>query len=270
MHPRDLAERRLRLLALMGLCIGLMGDLEPGLWPMPLLLLLVTLGMWWRRRAEGRAALLDAAAQDGGIILAALPAFWYPLSRVWGFPPSSPFLARDAVRQPALAPFTVSFWQHVPQNLWNVAQVLVTQNYNAAGPVAGDIPILPALLLPFVIIGAGIALRRWRNAESVMLGVLALLPFGVALAVAEPVSVIEAATVLPIACILPALGLEEVAHWLATVSLVVTGPVNTVFISRRNMLTVALLLILLIATVSTFFWYFASTIVGPTHIVRPA
>ncbi len=266
LHPVDAGERRGRLLVLTGVYIGLIGDLEPDLWPLLGLLGLGLVALWWRRRLAGA----DALALGSGACVAGLPAVWYPLSRVVGFAPGSAFLAHNPLRHASASPLSLAFWGHILTNLGIVAQVLVTQNYDAAGPAGGNIPILPALLVPFFIVGAVITIRRWRTPTSALLALLAALPFVIALTVNAPPSVSEAAAVLPIACILPALGLADVGHWLATLPLVVAGPVNTVFISRRNMLRVALLLLVLIATVSTFFWYFASTIVPPTHIVRPA
>jgi hypothetical protein len=266
LHPADATERRMRLLALTGVYVGLIVDLEPDLWPLLGLFVVVLLALGWRRRM----AVKDALALGAGAFAIGLPAVWYPLSHAVGFAPGSPFLAYNPLHHAGASPLTFGFWGRVLTNLANVGQVLVTQNFAAADPSGGNIPILPALLVPFFVVGGIIVIRHWRTPPAATLALLAALPFAIALTVNMPASVIEAAAVLPVACILPALGLEEVGHWLATLPLVVAGPVNTVFISRRDMLRVALLLVILIATVSTFFWYFASTIVPPTHIVRPA
>lgn len=268
-QPR-INRQRMRLLVLAGICVGLMSDLAPSLWPMPVALIAFCLVIWWRARVEYSTSAFEAVALSISTFLAGLPTLWFYVSRSIGFPAGSPLLAYSPVHHGSeLSPFTGEFWQHVGMNLLMVTRVLVTQDYGAAGPNAGGIPIVPALIIPFVVVGALLALRRWRHPETATLAALAALPFVVALTVVAPPSVIEAATVLPIACMLPALGLEAAGHLLATVPGVVTGPANTVFISRQNLLRVALLLLLLIATVSTFFWYFAATLVGPSHQIQP-
>lgn len=266
----NIDPHRLRLLVQAGLCVGLMSDLVPSLWPMPVALITFCLVVWWRERVNYANSTFEAVALSASTFLAGLPTLWFYTSRVVGFPAGSGVLAYSPVHHASeLSPFTFAFWQQVGTNLVMVTRVLITQDYDAAGPSAGGIPILPALIIPFVLVGAFLALRRWRRPEAATLAALAALPFVVSLAVIATPNVIEAATVLPIACILPALGLEAAGHLLATVPGVVTGPTNTVFISRQNLLRVALLLLLLVATVSTFFWYFAATLVGPTHQIQP-
>ncbi|MBA3825468.1 MAG: hypothetical protein H0X24_16410, partial [Ktedonobacterales bacterium] len=278
-HTSQLAEdaalqaillRRWPLLALMSICVGLVSILEPTLWPIPVALIVVTISTGWNRRRE-IYAVSEALLLGGLTALVALPTAWYYLARYVGFPPGSALLARSNPHHSTnVSPLSLDFWGHILGNLWLELGVLVTQNYSAAGAQTGGIPILPALLVPFLVVGLWLTLRGGRTPAALMLAVLAALPFLVGITVVAPSSVIIAATALPIMCILPAIGLEAVAHWFASLPAAMSGPDNTVFISRENLLRVALLLILLIATVSTFFWYFANTIVGPTHIVRPA
>ena len=264
------SPKRFLLLVSAGISVGLMSDLEPSLWLMPLLLVGASLALWWQRRTQESARFDEMLVVVGSTMLTSLPAIWYYLSQYVGFPAGSPFLARMSGPHSVITPLTLTFWQRTFTNLGLVLHVLVAQDYQAAGPGTGSIPILPTLLIPFVIFGAGLVVRRWREPVAGMLALLAALPFVIALTVAAPVSIIEAATVLPIACILPALGLEEAAHWVASVPTAMAGNNSQIFISRQNLLRVALLLLLVIATVSTFFWYFASTLVGPTHVIVPA
>jgi ABC-type multidrug transport system fused ATPase/permease subunit len=252
-----------QLCALAGVCIGLMGDLVVGLWPLVALCIAVAGVLWWRRRERHEQGYVLLAA---GAVVAGLPALWYPLARFIGFPPDFPILRYQPLHHPLISG---DFFARLPHNLWSVAQVVMTQNFAAAGPAAGGIPIVPGVLAPFIVVGILVALRTWRAPSSAILALLVALPFGVALIVAVPASVIVAATVMPGACLLPALGMETVGHWLATLPVLVTGPINRVFVSRQNLLRVAILVVVCMATISTFFWYFASTIIGPTQIVHP-
>jgi alpha-1,6-mannosyltransferase len=255
-----------RLFVSAGICIGLMGDLVVGLWPLVALCILAAAVLWWKARShpgtprEGWGMLAISAAVAGA------PALWYPLSRFIGFPAGSPLLTYQPLHHPLI---TGDFFARLPHNLWSVAQVVVTQNFNAAGPSAGGIPIVPGLLAPFIVVGVLVAIHTWRAPASAIMAVLVALPFGVALIVAVPASVIVAATVMPGACLLPALGMETAGQWLATLPVLVAGPINRIFVSRRTLVRVALLLVVCMATISTFFWYFASTFIGPTHILRP-
>ena len=80
---------------------------------------------------------------------------------------------------------------------------------------------------------------------------------------------IATATLLPVICIVPALGLEEATHWLATIPGVLAGPKNKIFLSQQNLVRVSLLMLVLVMTASTFIWYFASTLPGPAHQIHP-
>jgi hypothetical protein len=270
LHATDDAGQRLRMLVVAGLCVGLLSDLEPSLWMMPLLLVAVSLVIWWQRRASRQTNLRDMLALVGSTVVVGLPTIWYYLAALVGFPRGSPFLARTSERLHDLSPLSLAFWGRTLGNLVAITHVLITQGYTAAGPGGGTVPILPALLLPFVLLGVILVARDWRQPTATMVALLAALPFVIALTAVAPASVIEAATVLPIACILPALGMEAVANWLASLPTLFAGADNRIFISRTNLVRTSLLLVLVIATVSTFFWYFASTLVGPTHIVLPA
>ncbi len=263
--PATPGGRRNMLLVVAGLCIGLMSDMEPRLWPLPALALIAGLAISWRRRADA-AMWRETMIFAGGIILASLPALWAFLSGTVGFAPGSAILARTG----HVTLYSLAFLQQAPAHIWTALTVLVTQDYGGAGPQSGGIPILPVVLAPFLVLGALRVIRQWRQPQAIVLGILAALPVLITPLVAAPASIIVAATVLPIACLLPAIGIERAAMWLVTALEAVGEPGARMFISRENLLRVALLVLLVATTVSTFFWYFASTLVGPTHIVIPA
>ncbi len=262
---------QVRYLALAGASIGLMGDLDPSLWPLPVLLVgaVAIIGWrlaWWRHLRE-----VDVAAIGGSIGLTVLPTIWESISPGAGFAPGSPVLARGGAGVSAsFAPLAPSYWGHLFSTIGSVLHVILTQDYDVAGPGAGGVPIVPTLLVPFVVVGLALVMKRWRQPSYTLLLTLTALPIAVVLVTGAAPSLIEAAILLPVVCLVPALGLEQVAHWIATLPGVIAGAeINTIFISRQNLLRVALMLMVVVLTISTFFWYFASTLSGPTHIVQP-
>ena len=99
------------------------------------------------------------------------------------------------------------YWQAVLNNAGRVLDVLVKQDYSAAYPASGGTPIIPAVLTWFFLIGVGVILVRWRSMTSTALLILLALPLMAAVAFRAPSEVIEAATVLPAICIIPALAI---------------------------------------------------------------
>jgi hypothetical protein len=255
---RIIAARR--WIAFSGVCLGMSADLEPYLWPVPLMIVICMLcfiiGLLWRDRqitnkAEhevGQRHLLHQLAillVTTGII--ALPMI-FDVSRAGGYGVSSPL--------------TPSFWTRGIVNIGRVLHIIVTQDYSGAGPYAGGIPIVSGLMIPFVVIGAVLALRNWRRPEIRALGLIVILPFVATIAANVAPGIIAGATFLPALCLLGALGIEESANFIGTLPTIIYGPRNTIFISRPAFLRLALVLFITLLTVTTFIWYFASTSQG--------
>jgi hypothetical protein len=120
------------------------------------------------------------------------------------------------------------------------------------------------LLGPFFFLGILALLIRWRSIESLVLVLLIALPLVASVAVGTPTSVIEAASVLPALCIVPALGLYEIVSRLGHLPIVLDR-INgaRVFSTPEQIGRILLLGFLLFSTVRTFFWYFEATL--PPH-----
>ncbi len=197
-------------------------------------------------------------------VVAGSPVIWYYLSNFTGFPQGSGFLARSsvpAVLQPTLAE---PFWVQAAHNLGGAVNLLISQDYSAGYPSAGGASIIPVLLGPFFFLGLLFILIRARRLESQVLLLLIALPIVASVAVGTPTSVIEAASVLPAMCIVPAVGLYEIVSRLGHLPIVLDR-INgaRVFSTPEQIGRVLLLGFLLFSTVRTFFWYFEATL--PPH-----
>ncbi len=259
-------ERRAAYLTACGICTGLACDLAPGLWLVPL-----TVGglfaVWrWRRPAGGAIAKGSLAILTSSAIVSGLPALWHLADRYVGFPPGSPILARTGAyvgRGPA--PLSPQFWQEAGSNLLTTLQVLVSQDFSAGYPSSGGTPIIPALLLPFFVLGL-VAIVRWRGFASTAMLALLGLPILASVSVGTPTSLIAASSLLPALCIVPAVGLLTVSEWLGHLLIVVdrTGGVR-IFLTPEQTGRLLLLLFLLVSTIRTFFWYFEATLPTPAN-----
>jgi alpha-1,6-mannosyltransferase len=262
---------RIRYLALAGVAVGLMSDAEPSLWALPVFVLLAMGIIGWRRGWWQRMRRADITALAISIFISILPTIWASLSPSIGFAPGSLFLARGGTgTQIGFAPLQASYWGNLFSTIGAVVHTILTQDYEVAGPTAGGVPIVPTLFLPFVILGLFLIVRRGRQPGNSLVLWLAVLPLAITLLTGAAPGIIEAATLLPVACIAPALGLTTAAYWIASLPGILAGAdEDTVFVSRRNLLQLGLLLMVVIMTISTFFWYFAATLPGPTNIVQP-
>jgi len=257
------SERRcLLLLAGCGIATGLASDIAPGLWLLPLLVAGILIVWRWRRPQwfvrlrVGLLTLFSTAVVTGG------PAIWTLLSTAVGFPKGSPYLARSTapmLRLPDLRSHV--FWQQVAKNASGVLHTLVAQDYSAGYPANGGTPILPAGLGWLFFLGMALILVRWRDMTSLALLLLVALPVVASVAVGAPAAVVEAAAVLPATCIVPALALRTLAGLFGHLPIALDR-INgvRVFSSPEQIGRVLLLIFLLIATVRTFFWYFAATL----------
>jgi hypothetical protein len=259
---RNPRRRVLLLFAGCGICTGLASDLAPGLWLLPLLVL-AFLVVWrlrhphlfndWRRQL---AVLIGAALVSG------LPTIAYFASSRLGLPPGSPLLARSSVQaQPGPGVFSLAFWGQVLRNIGDVLRLLVSQDYTSGYPAVGGSPIIPVLLAPIFILGLVILLVRWRNPAAMALLLLTALPIAACIAIGEPTGVIEAASVLPATCIIPAVALYEFFSFLGHLPIVFDRLSGVrVFTTPEQIGRVLLLLFLLVSTIRTFFWYFEATL----------
>ncbi len=260
-------DRRRQLLsyAACGICTGLACDVAPGLWLVPLIVL-GFLAIWQWRRPKGHGV-----TRRGVVVLAAtalvtgLPVIWHYLSPVIGFPAGSALFARTSVQRiVGPGPLTFAFWGQVGHTALEVLRLLATQDYTAGYPANGGAPIIPALLGPAFYLGLLLVLWRWRHFESLALLLLVALPLAASIAVGTPTGIIEAASILPAMCILPAFALYAVGVWLSHLP-IVFDRVNgvRVFASPEQIGRLLLLVFLVVSTIRTFFWYFEASL--PAH-----
>ncbi|WIG60943.1 MAG: hypothetical protein OJF49_003691 [Ktedonobacterales bacterium] len=260
-----LARRRMLYFILSGVCTGLACDLAPGLWLVPLIVA-GFLGMWHLRRPKGRTVPREGLiALVVTTLIVGSPVIWQYLNRVIGFAPGSSFLAKTTVL-PGIGPTPLSppFWVVVARNIADVLNVLVSQDYTAGYPAVGGAPIIPLLLGPFFFIGLLVIVVRWRRFESLALLLLTALPLVASVAVGTPTGAIEAASVLPAMCIVPAYGLYVVGLWLSHLPIVLDR-INgvRVFSTPEQIGRMLLLVFLVVSAIRTFFWYFEATL--PAH-----
>lgn len=267
-----IGRRQLVSYAACGICTGLACDVAPGLWLVPLIVL-GFLAIWQWRRPKGhgvtRTGVLVLA---GTALLTGLPVVWQYLSRVIGFPVGSGLFARTSVR-PVVGPgpLTPDFWGQVGHNALGVLSLLATQDYSAGYPANGGAPIIPALLGPAFYLGLVLVLWHWRRFESLAMLLLVALPLAASIAVGTPTGIIEAASILPAMCILPAFALYTVGTWLSHLP-IVFDRVNgvRVFNSPEQIGRLLLLVFLMVSTIRTFFWYFEASLPARQHQYTPS
>lgn len=261
----DRRRRMTMLFAGVGICTGLASDLAPGLWLLPMVVVAILivwrlrhphLFTYWRQQIS---ALLGAA------LLSGLPTIGYFISARVGLPPGSAVFARNSVSsRPAPGIFSWAFWGQVLRNIGDVLRLLISQDYTSGYPAVGGSPIIPVLLAPIFILGLIIVVVRWRNPTAMALLLLTALPLVACIAIGASTGVIEAASVLPATCIIPALALYEFFSFLGHLPIVLDRMNGVrVFVTPEQIGRVLLLLFLLVSTIRTFFWYFEATL--PTH-----
>lgn len=261
-ESRSAARQRLLLYIGGGICTGLACDLAPGLWLVPLLVAGILLIWRWRLpeglmvSRRGVTALVVASLVSGA------PVVWHYLNTLIGFPPGSTFLARTSVPiTTTLPPLSTPFWVQAERNAGDMLRLLTSQDYSVGFPASGGTPIIPALLGPFFFLGLLLIIIRWRSFGSLALLLLVILPLVASIAVGTPTGVIEAASVLPALCIVPALGIYQTGRWLSHLPIVLDR-INgvRVFSTPEQIGRVLLLVFLVVSTIRTFFWYFEVTL----------
>jgi 4-amino-4-deoxy-L-arabinose transferase-like glycosyltransferase len=253
--------REVRLFVLCGVCTGLAIDIAPGLWLLPLLVA-VYLVIWRVRRPDWfvglRQALLALAMTT---VIVGLPVAWLILNATIGFPSGSAVLARTTASAAQPGVFSAAYWQTVQYNAGHVLTLLVKQDYSVTYPATDGTPIIPAVLTWFFLIGVGVILVRWRSMTSTALLILLALPLMASVAFRAPSGLIEAATVLPAMCIIPALAIYTVGGVLGRLPIALDR-INgaRVFSTPEQIGRVLLFVFLVISAIRTFFWYFETTL----------
>ncbi|MEO7002957.1 MAG: glycosyltransferase 87 family protein [Ktedonobacterales bacterium] len=252
----------LALTAGCGVCTGLACDLAPGLWLLPLLVLGFVIAWRWRSPHSFERLQLGLATLAGAAILSAVPIIWSFLSQLVGFPAGSYVLAHSSKPIPSgPGVFTLAFWSQVGANLVSSLNLIVSQDFSAGYPAVGGAPIIPTLLGPFLALGLLVLIWRWRSMAALAVTLLIALPLVASVAVGAPVAVIEAASALPVLCILPALGIYQIALWLGRLPIALDRISGVrVFTTPEQIGRLALFVFLLASAIRTFFWYFESTL----------
>jgi hypothetical protein len=94
---------------------------------------------------------------------------------------------------------------------------------------------------------------------------LIAMPLLASVAVGAPTGVIEAASVLPATCIVPALALYEIGVFLGHLPIALDRMTGArVFTNPEQIGRLLLLLFLVVSTLRTFFWYFEATLPSTT------
>ena len=252
----------LALTAGCGICTGLACDLAPGLWLAPLLVVGFLIAWRWRSPRSFERLRLGLATLAGAVLLSAAPIIWSYLSQLVGFPAGSYVLAHASKPIPAgPGVFTLAFWSQVGENLGSALNVIVSQDFSAGYPAVGGAPIIPTLLGPFLALGVLVLIWRWRSMAALALALLIALPLVASVQVGAPIALIEAASVLPVLCILPALGIYQLAQWVGRLPIALDR-INgvRVFTTPQQIGRLALFVFLLASAIRTFFWYFEATL----------
>jgi hypothetical protein len=260
---RTQARRRLLLFVGSGIAAGLASDLAPGLWILSLMLLGMLLIArwqrpdWFQRIRPGLGALTVAG------LLAALPGIWrFWLSNYIGFPAGSGALAQSsaAVGQGA-ALFSPAYFAQITRNASSMLHVLTAQDYSAGWPSNGGAPILPGIVVWFLYGGILLVVWRWRRLSSLAILLLLALPLLASVAVGTEPTVIEAASILPAMCIVPALALYQAACWLGALPIALDRANGArVFANPDRIGRMLFMVFLLISALRTFYWYFQATL----------
>ncbi len=247
-----------------GVCTGLACDLAPGLWLVPLVVAGLLI-VWHVRRPKGlRMSRNGLIWLIVSAVVTGSPVIWHYLSSHIGFPKGSAFLARTSTVTVVHPVLSEPFWMQASRNIGGALNLLISQDYSAGYPSVGGAAIIPVLLGPFFFLGLLVMLIRWRHFESLVLLLLTALPLIASIAVGTPTGVIEAASVLPAMCIVPAFGIYMAFSRLGHLPIVLDR-INgvRVFLTPEQIGRILLLVFLLASTIRTFFWYFEATL--PPH-----
>jgi hypothetical protein len=216
----------------------------------------------WRRPQwyhSSRAGLVVLALCS---VLSGLPGVWrFYIGPQVGFPAGSSVLARSSasvVRPPASL---LDYLAHVAGNAGAALHALTAQDYSAGWPATGGTPLLLVSVWPFFYAGMALIVWRWRSLSSLTLLLLLALPLIASVAVGAQPSIVQAASVLPVACIIPALAIYETARVLGRLVLAIDRVHGaSVLTTPERIGRLLLMAFLVICTLRTFYWYFQATL----------
>jgi hypothetical protein len=255
------ARRRVLLFACSGLATGLASDLAMGLWLLPLLVVALLLAARWRRPQwyrRSRAGLISLALCS---VVSGLPGTWhFYLGPYIGFPAGSAVLARSSPTEPV----PTSLREYVGQVTGNAGaalHALAAQDFSAGWPSTGGTPLLLVAVWPFFYLGVALILWRWRSLSSLTLLLLLALPLIASVAVGTQSGIVQAASVLPAACIVPALAIFETARVLGRLLAAVDRAHGArVFATPERIGRLLFMVFLVVCALRTFYWYFQATL----------
>ncbi|MDE3231550.1 MAG: polyprenol phosphomannose-dependent alpha 1,6 mannosyltransferase MptB, partial [Chloroflexota bacterium] len=255
----------LTLFASAGVCAGLACDVAPGLWLAPMLVLGVTLAWRWRRPEVFKRMRTALVTLIAAALVSATPALWTVLNPLIGFRVGSVVFARTS-EQPDqfFTPLDPAFWTRVGANTMDMLRLLITQDYSAGYPAVGGEPIIPTYLGVFFYLGLAIVLYRilrWRDLTAITVALLVALPLVASVVGTAPSGVIEAASVLPAMCIVPAIALYEVGLWVGRIFIAADRMMGMrVFTTPEQIGRVVLFIFLIASAIRTFYWYFEASL----------
>ncbi len=253
------------MFAIAGVCAGLACDVAPGLWLAPMLMIGVALAWRWRRPELFKRMRIALVTLVVAALVSALPALWTVLNQLIGFRVGSVVFARTS-EQPAqlLTPLDPAFWAQVGANTLDVLRLLITQDYSAGYPAVGGEPIIPTYLGVFFYAGLILIiyrLVRYRDLTAMVLALLLALPLVASVVGAASTGVIEAASILPAMCIVPAVALYEIGLWVGRVFIAADRMIGVrVFTTPEQIGRLGLFIFLFASAIRTFYWYFEASL----------
>lgn len=258
----SLIRRRTLLFAICGIATGLASDLASGLWLLPVLVIGLLLVARLHRPRRFRGMRLGLGALALASVVSALPGAWrYYIGPYVGFPVGSGVLARSSVPAGTGPTSALDYVAQVGRNAVGVLRVLTAQDYSAGWAGPGGTPVVPVALFPFFYLGVLLVLRWWRRMSSLTLLLLLALPLLASIAVGTQSSALQAASVLPALCMLPALALYETARWLGRLPAALDrAHGGRLFVGPEQIGRLLLLTFLVVTTLRTFYWYFQATL----------
>jgi 4-amino-4-deoxy-L-arabinose transferase-like glycosyltransferase len=267
-----LRRRRILLFIGSGVAAGLASDIAPGMWILPVLILLIVALARWQRPQWYHQIATGLVSLAGTIILVALPGVWQFYLNHNRVTPTATHSAPTTLNasQPLLLS-ALHVLRQIGLNERDVFQVLTAQDYSAAWPATGGTPIVPSALGIVFYVGLALLVWHWRRLSSLTILLLVIFPFLATLAVGSGSNVILAASVLPAICIVPAVMLYQVARWLGSVPIVFDRANGArVFANPDRIGRVLLMVFLLFSALRTFFWYFQATLpTTPPNAITP-
>jgi 4-amino-4-deoxy-L-arabinose transferase-like glycosyltransferase len=267
-----LLSRRMLLFAGSGLAAGLASDLAPGLWLLPLLVLAAVGVAAWRQPAWFKASRAGLAVLAGTTIIAGLPGAWeYGISRLLTAASTGASAHHGAVGFGGWLAGIGAYLAQAGRNAGAVLAVLTAQDYSAAWPSTGGTPILPGVVSWFFFAGVALIIWFWRRPSSLLLLLLLAFPLLASIAIGSEANVLQAASVLPAICIVPALALYECGRALGRLFIAFDRAIGVrIFANPERIGRVLLMAFLLFSALRTFFWYFQATLpITPPNVNLP-